>query len=234
MKTGFTSLDKLSVDLVNGNLTLIGARPGMGKTAFALNIAINAAGKNKIPVHVFAFEETTEKIVSRVLTYCPTFKDLSICKLPAGNTVDVLINEVRKKFRQSKKTGVVVIDCLQRISGDGNSDKNTEIHDIIRKLKLLTIELQVPVICCIQLPQIIEYRKNNRPRLSDLRSMGYGEQDADMVMFLYRDNYYNCDYDNAKDTAEIIVAKNRYGNTGAVEIGWDGEHLRFYDKIGKE
>ncbi len=256
--TGFSDLDRMIGGMKKYDLIVIGGRPGMGKTVFALNIALSAAKKYKKKVCIFSLEIAAKHIVSRMLTreamvdsyslrngdlrdddwarMAYASGELADCDILIDDTPNISVNEMRTKLRKIRNPGLIVIDYLQLISGGEKfrKNRNKEIRDIAYRLKLLAQEFHVPVICCTQLPRIIEHRENNRPRLSDLRFMGNIDRYADTVMLLYRDNYYHYDYDNVKDTAEIIVAKNSHGDTGTVEIGWDGQHLRFYDKIDTE
>lgn len=232
IKTGFSDLDRMIGGIKKDDLILIGGRPGMGKTAFALNIALSASKRlkevNKKNVCIFSLEHPAKQIASRMLIreamvdgyslrngdlrdydlerMVYASDELADCDILIDDTPAISVNEMRAKLRKIRNPGLVVIDYLQLISG---GKRGKEIRAILFRLKFLAQEFQVPVICCTQLPRKIEHRKNNRPRLSDLRSMGYGEQDDDMVLFLYRDNYYNFENNNRKDTAEIIVAKKQ-------------------------
>jgi len=253
--TGFTDLDYKTAGLHGSELILVAARPAMGKTAFALNIATNVAVRAKVPVAIFSLEMSKEQLVSRVLSsetmidnnklktgkmeeedwikLSEGLEPLSEAEMYIDDTPGISITEIRAKCRKlklEKDIGLVVIDYLQLISGSGNrknGSREQEISEISRSLKILAKELNVPVIALSQLSRAPEQRKDDhRPMLSDLRESGAIEQDADIVMFLYRDDYYNPDSEN-KNIAEVILAKHRGGSTGTVELLWLGSFTKF-------
>lgn len=253
--TGFTDLDYKTAGFHGSELILLAARPAMGKTAFALNIATNAAVKAKVPVVIFSLEMSKEQLVTRILSsetmidsnklktgkmeeedwikLAEGLEPLSESEIYIDDTPGISITEIRAKCRKlkiEKDIGLVVIDYLQLISGSGNrrnGSREQEISEISRSLKILAKELNVPVIALSQLSRAPEQRKDDhRPMLSDLRESGAIEQDADIVMFLYRDDYYNPDSDK-KNIAEVILAKHRGGSTGTIELLWLGSFTKF-------
>ncbi|AUS95075.1 replicative DNA helicase [Clostridium thermosuccinogenes] len=250
--TGFSDLDFKTSGLHNSDLILIAARPAMGKTAFALNIAQHAAVHEKVPVAIFSLEMSKEQLVNRMLC-CEAMVDsqkmrtgkledddwqkvakalgpLSEAPIYIDDTPGVSVMELRAKCRRlklEKGLGLVVIDYLQLMQGRGKSDsRQQEISEISRSLKILAKEINVPVITLSQLSRAPEARTDHRPMLSDLRESGAIEQDADIVMFLYRDDYYNPDTEK-KNIAEVILAKHRNGSTGTVELVWLGQYTKF-------
>ena len=233
--SGFTELDYRTAGFHGSELILIAARPAMGKTAFALNIATNAAVKANVPVAVFSLEMSKEQLVNRILCsesmvdsnkvrtgkleeddwtkLAGAIGPLSEAEIFIDDTPGINITEIRAKCRKlklEKNIGMVVIDYLQLIQGSNKrgGSREQEISEISRSLKILAKELDVPVIALSQLSRAAEQRPDHRPMLSDLRESGAIEQDADIVMFLYRDDYYNQDSEK-KDIAEIIIAKHR-------------------------
>ena len=251
--TGFIDLDYKTAGLHNSDLILIAARPAMGKSAFALNIATNAALKAKVPAVLFSLEMSKEQMVNRILCseamvdsnkvrtgkiddddwikLADTMGDLSEAPIYIDDTPGISINEIRAKCRKlklEKNIGLVVIDYLQLVQGSNkrNSSREQEISEISRSLKILAKELNVPVIALSQLSRAVEQRPDHRPMLSDLRESGSIEQDADIVMFLYRDDYYNEDSEK-KNQAEVIIAKQRAGSTGTVDLAWLGQYTKF-------
>ncbi len=252
--SGFTDLDYRTAGFHGSELILIAARPAMGKTAFALNIATNAAVKSKVPVAVFSLEMSKEQLVNRILCsesmvdsnkvrtgkleeddwtkLAGSIGPLSEANIYIDDTPGISITEIRAKCRKlklEKDIGLVVIDYLQLIQGSNNKrngSREQEISEISRSLKILAKELDVPVIALSQLSRAAEQRPDHRPMLSDLRESGAIEQDADIVMFLYRDDYYNQDSEK-KDIAEVIIAKHRGGSTGTVELLWLGSYTKF-------
>ena len=251
--SGFTELDYRTAGFHGSELILIAARPAMGKTAFALNIATNAAVKANVPVAVFSLEMSKEQLVNRILCsesmvdsnkvrtgkleeddwtkLAGAIGPLSEAEIFIDDTPGINITEIRAKCRKlklEKNIGMVVIDYLQLIQGSNKrgGSREQEISEISRSLKILAKELDVPVIALSQLSRAAEQRPDHRPMLSDLRESGAIEQDADIVMFLYRDDYYNQDSDK-KDIAEIIIAKHRGGATGTVELLWLGSYTKF-------
>ena len=251
--SGFTDLDYRTAGFHGSELILIAARPAMGKTAFALNIATNVALRAKVPVAVFSLEMSKEQLVNRILCsesmvdsnkvrtgkleeddwtkLAGTIGPLSETEMYIDDTPGINIMEIRAKCRKlkiEKNIGLVVIDYLQLIQGTGKKggSREQEISEISRSLKILAKELDVPVIALSQLSRAAEQRPDHRPMLSDLRESGAIEQDADIVMFLYRDDYYNPDTEK-KGVAEVIIAKHRGGSTGTVELLWLGSYTKF-------
>ena len=251
--TGFIELDYKTAGLHGSDLILVAARPAMGKTAFALNIAANAAIRANVPVALFSLEMSKEQLVNRVLCMeamvdsnkvrtgkleeddwsklAGVVGPLSESGIYIDDTPGISIMEIRtkcRKLKMEKDIGLIVIDYIQLIQGSGkkNSSREQEISEISRSLKILAKELNVPVIALSQLSRAVEQRPEHRPMLSDLRESGAIEQDADIVMFLYRDDYYNPDSED-KDIAEVIIAKHRGGSTGTVKRLWMGSYTKF-------
>lgn len=250
--TGFIDLDYKTSGLQPSDLILVAARPSMGKTAFVLNIAQHVAFKQNRTVAIFSLEMSKEQLVNRLLAMeshvdsqnmrTGNLKDEDWTKLVEGadiigrsnliidDTPGISIAEMRSKCRKYKlehNLGIIMIDYLQLMSGSGKSDsRQQEISDISRSLKALARELSVPVIALSQLSRAVEQRPDHRPMLSDLRESGAIEQDADVVMFLYRDDYYNKDTDTP-NIAEVIIAKQRNGPIGTVQLMWRPELTKF-------
>ena len=252
--TGFIDLDYKTAGLHNSDLVLIAARPAMGKSAFALNLATNAAVKANVPVVLFSLEMSKEQMVNRILCseamvdsnkvrtgkiddedwikLANTMGELSEAPIYIDDTPGISINEIRAKCRKlklEKNIGMVVIDYLQLVQGSSKRSQGSreqEISEISRSLKILAKEINVPVIALSQLSRAPEQRPDHRPMLSDLRESGAIEQDADIVMFLYRDDYYNEDSED-KGLAEVILAKHRAGSTGTVKLVWLGNYTKF-------
>ena len=251
--TGFADLDYKTAGFHNSDLILVAARPAMGKSAFALNIASYAATRGNIPVAIFSLEMSKEQMVNRILCseamvdsnkvrtgkiddedwakLAEASGTLSESKIFIDDTPGISIMEIRAKCRKLKleqDIGMVVIDYLQLVQGSGKrgASREQEIAEISRSLKILAKEINVPVIALSQLSRAPEQRPDHRPMLSDLRESGSIEQDADIVMFLYRDDYYNEDSEK-KNIAEVILAKHRSGSTGTVELLWLGNYTKF-------
>ncbi len=250
--TGFVDLDYKTSGMHASDLILIAARPSMGKTAFALNIAQYMAVRKDVTVAFFSLEMSREQLVNRLLAMeshvdsqnlrTGNLKDEDWTKLVEGadiigrsrliidDTPGISIAELRSRCRRYKlehNLDVIMIDYLQLMSGGGRSDsRQQEISDISRSLKALARELDVPVIALSQLSRAVEQRPDHRPMLSDLRESGAIEQDADVVMFIYRDDYYHKDTEK-KDIAEIIIAKQRNGPIGTVELVWLPRYTQF-------
>ncbi len=250
--TGFADLDYKTAGLQNSDLILIAARPAMGKTAFVLNIAQHAAVHAQVPVAVFSLEMSKDQLVNRIMCsealvdsqkmrtgkledddwqkIARSLGPLSEAPIYIDDNAAISIMEIRAKCRRlklEKNLGLVVIDYLQLMQGRGKSDnRQQEISEISRSLKILAKEINVPVITLSQLSRGPESRADHRPMLSDLRESGAIEQDADIVMFLYRDDYYNPDTEK-KNIAEVILAKHRAGSTGTVELAWLGQYTKF-------
>ncbi len=251
-KTGFSALDRVLAGIGKSDLVLVGARPGMGKTAFALNVATNVAKQTKKTVCIFSLEMSAEQLVNRVLSSEALVNSYSLrtgelspedwehlavaagemagCDILIDETSGMTVTAMKAKLRRVKNLGMVVIDYLGLMSGDGHKDNRVqEVSEISRSLKIMAKELMVPVICCAQLSRGPESRTDKKPMLSDLRDSGAIEQDADTVIFLYRSEYYKTDDAANQNTsvAEIIIAKNRHGSTGTVNMGWNGQFTKF-------
>lgn len=251
--TGFADLDYRTSGLHNSDLILVAARPAMGKSAFALNIATHAAVRGKVPVAIFSLEMSKEQMANRILCseamvdsakvrtgkiddeewgkLAAASVELSEAGIYIDDTPGISVMEIRAKCRKmklEKNIGLVVIDYLQLVQGSNRKggSREQEIAEISRSLKILAKEINVPVIALSQLSRAPEQRVDHRPMLSDLRESGSIEQDADIVMFLYRDDYYNEDTDK-KNIAEVIIAKHRSGATGTVELLWLGNYTKF-------
>lgn len=250
--TGFTDLDYRTAGLQPSDLILIAARPSMGKTAFVLNIAQHVAFKLNKCLAIFSLEMSKEQLVNRLFSLqsgvdaqklrignlnesdwenlIEGASEIGQSKLIIDDTPGISIGELRSKCRKYKMEhglSLIMIDYLQLMSGSGKSDsRQQEISDISRSLKSLARELQVPVIALSQLSRAVEQRPDHRPMLSDLRESGAIEQDADVVMFIYRDDYYNKESDR-KGISEIIIAKQRNGPIGTVELAWLPELTKF-------
>ena len=255
--TGFIDLDNKTAGFHKSDLILIAARPAMGKTAFALNIATNAAINSNTPVVVFSLEMSKEQCANRILCAQAMVDSSKVQKgditddewtklaMASGelsessgifidDTPGITAAEIRsrcRKLKTEKNIGLVVIDYLQLISGSGKaSGREQEIAEISRSLKILAKEIDVPVIALSQLSRAPEARTDHRPMLQDLRESGSIEQDADMVMFIYRDDYYNPQTEQT-NIAEIIIAKNRSGPVGTVELLWMPSYTKFANKF---
>lgn len=251
--TGFSELDYKTAGLHGSELILVAARPAMGKTAFALNIAANAALRGNAPVAIFSLEMSKDQLVNRILCseamvdsnkvrtgkldeddwvkLAGAIGPLSESEIYIDDTPGISVMEIRTKCRKlkiEKDIGLVVIDYLQLVQGSNKraGSREQEISEISRSLKILAKEINVPVIALSQLSRAVEQRPDHRPMLSDLRESGAIEQDADIVMFLYRDDYYNKESEK-KDIAEVIIAKQRGGSTGTVELLWMGNYTKF-------
>ncbi len=250
--TGFTDLDYRTAGMQPSDLVLIAARPSMGKTAFALNIAQHVAFKQNRTVAIFSLEMSKEQLVNRMFSL---ESNVDAQKLRTGqlndqewerliesagiigksnliidDTPGISVSELRSKCRKYKlehNLSMIIIDYLQLMTGSGRTDsRQQEISDISRSLKAVARELSVPVLALSQLSRAVEQRPDHRPMLSDLRESGAIEQDADVVMFIYRDDYYNHDTDK-KGVSEIIIAKQRNGPIGTVELAWLPEYTKF-------
>ena len=252
IETGFIDLDQRTAGLQPSDLVLVAARPSMGKTAFALNIIQTAGIKNKKSVAVFSLEMSKDQLVSRMLCaeamvdsqkartgmlekedwdkLARSIPNIADSKIYIDDTAGINVMEMRAKCRRlkmEKGLDLIMIDYLQLLSGSGKNDsRQQEISDISRSLKALAREMNAPVIALSQLSRACETRTDHRPMLSDLRESGAIEQDADVVMFLYRDEYYHPDTDK-KNVGEVIIAKQRNGPTGTVELVWLGQYTKF-------
>lgn len=254
VSTGFVDLDKKTSGLQAGDLIIVAGRPSMGKTAFSINIAEHVAIEGKLPVAVFSMEMGGSQLVMRMLGSVGKLDQhvlrtgalqdehwgrlneavlkLSDAPLFIDETASLTALELRARARRlarqfGGKLGLIVIDYLQLMSGSGRSDNRaSELGEISRSLKGLAKELQVPIIALSQLSRKVEERTDKRPMMSDLRESGAIEQDADLIMFMYRDEYYNAE-SSLKGLAECIIGKHRNGPVGKVYLTWMGQHTRF-------
>ena len=250
--TGFADLDRKTAGLQPSDFILIAARPSMGKTSLALNMAQYAAIHEKIPVAIFSLEMSREQVVNRMLIseamvdsqrirtgrleendwskISKVIGPLSSAPIYIDDTPGITVMEVRAKSRRlklEKGLGLIIIDYLQLMQGRSRAEsRQQEISEISLSIKMLAKELSVPVLTLSQLSRAPETRGDHRPILSDLRESGAIEQDADLVMFLYRDDYYNPETDK-KNIMEVIISKHRNGPTGVVELRWFGEYMKF-------
>ncbi len=252
--TGISALDEITTGLNRSDLIIVGARPGMGKTSFALNIARNVAMQQKRTVAVFNLEMSREQMVNRMLS---SEARVSSKKLRTGNltpdewsrlasaagqlgqapiylddTASITVATMKARLLRLKDLGFVVIDYLQLVhSGKRTENRVTEVSEITRSLKIMAKELNVPIMVCAQLARATEKQANHRPGLSDLRESSSIEQDADQVLFLYRDEYYRNEKSDPSavetGTAEVIVSKNRHGELGTVPLAFQGEFTQF-------
>lgn len=253
ISTGFTDFDAKTAGLQKSDLILIAARPSMGKTAFVLNVAQYAAVRDHVPVAIFSLEMSKEQLVNRMLCaealvdaqkvrtgelnsddwskLVESMGVLSEAPIYIDDTPGITAMEIRAKCRRlkiEKGLGLVVIDYLQLMSGSDRSDsRQQEISEISRSLKAIAREIEAPVIALSQLSRACEARSDHRPMLSDLRESGAIEQDADLVAFLYRDEYYFPEKTEKKNQAELIIAKQRNGPTGTVNLTWLGQYTKF-------
>ena len=253
LSTGFSAVDAKITGLNKSDLLLLAARPGMGKTSLALNIALNVAKLSRKTVAIFSLEMSAEQLVTRILSgealvenyrlRTGNLRETDWQKIASAasvlNQLDIRVDDnpmlsaadMNAKCRRLDNLGLVVIDYLQLMTSAGDKSGRGEnrqqiVSDISRMMKIMAKELNVPVICLSQLSRANEKRDDKRPMLSDLRESGAIEQDADIVMFLYRDDYYNEDSEK-HNIAECIVAKNRHGETGKVELRWMPEYTQF-------
>ena len=253
LSSGFSAVDAKITGLNKSDLLLLAARPGMGKTSFALNIALNVARSSRKTVAIFSLEMSAEQLVTRILSgealvenyrlRTGNLRETDWQKIAAAasvlNQLDIRVDDnpmlsaadMNAKCRRLENLGLVVIDYLQLMTSAGDKSNRGEnrqqvVSDISRMMKIMAKELNVPVICLSQLSRANEKRDDKRPMLSDLRESGAIEQDADIVMFLYRDDYYNEDSEK-HNIAECIIAKNRHGETGKVELRWMPEYTQF-------
>ena len=258
LSTGLRDLDTKINGLNKSDLLLVAARPAMGKSAFALNMGVNVAKKYKKTVAIFNLEMSREQLALRLLAsessvelqklttgklseeewtkLCIASASLSQTDIRIDDNPSVTVADINAKCRRLDNLGLVIIDYLQLMQGSGygkNSENRvTVVGEISRSLKIMAKELNVPVICLSQLSRAVESRTDKRPILSDLRESGAIEQDADAVMFLYRDEYYNANTED-KGLAECIVGKNRHGETGTVKLQWLGQYQLFADREWK-
>ncbi len=256
--SGFIDLDRKTSGFQNSDLILVAARPAMGKTSFVLNIAANAALRG-FPVAIFSLEMSKTQLVNRILSLesmvelekmrtgkleADDWKKIGfslgpLSKSPIYIDDNASINTMEmmsklRKLKLDKGLGLVIIDYLQLMEGRKRSEnRQQEISDISRSLKIMAKELNVPVIALSQLSRAPEMRNDHRPVLSDLRESGAIEQDADMVMFLYRDDYYDEDSEK-RNIVEVIIAKHRNGSTGTVELAWIPQYTKFGNRMYDE
>ena len=258
-KTGFSGLDKMLIQMGKGDLVIVGARPGMGKTSFAMNIAVNVAKSTKKAVAIFSLEMSGEQLVTRILSsealvdssrlrtgqlrtedwdnIAGVISSLSGCDIYIDDTSAINSAEMKSKLRRIPNLGLVVIDYIGLMQSTANTDNRAQqVGEISRNLKIMAKDFGIPIICCAQLNRGTESRSGDgkKPTLADLRDSGSIEQDADIVLFLYRDEYYKdisgSDSQGSADsanTAEVIVAKNRHGSVGNVKMGWIGQFTKF-------
>ena len=258
LSTGLRDLDTKINGLNKSDLLLIAARPAMGKTSFALNIGLNVAKKYSSTVAIFSLEMSREQLAMRLLSgesfvdskklMTGKLEDEEWSKLTMAATslsqtdirVDdnpaITVAEMNAKLRRVENLGLVIIDYLQLMTGSGygktSENRVQVVGEISRSLKIMAKELNVPVICLSQLSRAVESRQDKRPIMSDLRESGAIEQDADAILFLYRDDYYN-ENSEEKNVAECIVAKNRHGETGTVKLQWLPQYTTFADREWK-
>ncbi len=256
--TGFSGLDRVLLGMGPGDLVLVGARPGMGKTSFALNVASNVALHTGKTVCIFSLEMSGEQLASRMLAsegmismgdlrtgklsedawarLSRAAERLSPCKILVDDTAGITLTQMRAKLRrvEKEKLGLIVIDYLQLMQSDRQySSRVAEVSDISRNLKLMAKDFGVPVVCCAQLSRNPENRKESeggkRPMISDLRESGSIEQDADVVLLLFTEDYYKRSEEERSELRpyEIIVGKNRHGETRTVKIGWIPQYTKF-------
>lgn len=250
--TGFYDLDYKTAGFQPSDLILIAARPSMGKTAFVLNIAEYVALKSKLTTAIFSLEMSKDQLVKRIISMnskvdsqairsgelldedwikiAESARTIGNSNLIIDDTPGISISELRSKCRKYKlehNLGLVIIDYLQLMSGSKKSEsRQQEISEISRSLKALAREINAPVVALSQLSRAVEQRPDKRPMLSDLRESGAIEQDADVVMFIYRDDYYNHDSEEA-GVSEIIIGKQRNGPTGTVKLAWQSQYTKF-------
>ncbi len=244
LPTGFSAIDNLLVGMGAGDMVLVGARPGVGKTSFTMNIATRASKVYGKTVCVFSLEMSAEQLVMRMLSneakidnmvlrsgrllpehwnsIALAANSLSQCNVLIDDTAGMSVTRMMARLRRVKDLGLVVIDYLQLMQSEGHSDNRAvEVGEISRGIKLMAKEFGVPVLTCAQLNRAVESRKEGVPQLSDLRDSGSIEQDADSVMFLHRK-------ENEENKVQVIIAKNRHGATGTIELGWTPQFTSFY------
>lgn len=256
-KTGFSGLDRVLAGMGNSDLILVGARPGMGKTSFTLNIATNVALQTKKKVAIFSLEMSADQLVSRMLSSEAMVDSYALrsgkltqddwtklgdaagklyeCDILIDDTAGITVTGMKAKLRRVNNLGLVCIDYLQLMHTDRHIDNRVqEVGEISRAMKIMAKELNVPILCCAQLSRGPESRTDKKPMLSDLRDSGSIEQDADIVLFLYRGEYYDADDNPETSIAEVIIAKNRHGSTGTVKMGWSGRFTKFSTLVEDE
>lgn len=259
-KTGFSGLDRMLVQMGKGDLVIVGARPGMGKTSFALNIATNVAKSTKKSVAIFSLEMSGEQLATRIISseamvdshslrtghlanedwdnIADVISSLSGCEIFIDDTSAITTTEMKSKLRRLPNLGLVVVDYIGLMQTTSNTDNRAQqVGEISRNLKIMAKDFGIPFIVCAQLNRGTESRPGagKRPTLADLRDSGSIEQDADIVLFLYRDEYYkdisgqdaSPEAADTANTAEVIIAKNRHGSVGNVKMGWIGQFTKF-------
>lgn len=258
--TGIDGLDRKLFGLQKSALILIAARPGVGKTSFALNIAVHAAVKENVTAAIFSLEMSSSQLISRIMSshmlidsehlrsgeltdsdwdkIAVSLNELGNAPIYINDSTEVSLSDIRAKCRRlkiEKNLGLIVIDYLQLMQGPKSESREKEIAAISRSLKKLAIELDIPIIALSQLSRAVEKRADRKPMLSDLRESGSIEQDADIVLFLDREDMYNPETEN-KNVADCIIAKHRQGETGTVQMGWNGQFTKFMnlDKVHNE
>jgi len=262
LRTNYEGLDRVLVGLGAGDLVIVGARPGMGKTSFCLNIACNVAKSSGKEVAIFSLEMTSEQLSSRLLCsealvdskcmrtgklntdewkrLAEAASALSATDIWIDDTSEITVGEMKSKLRKLKNLGLIVIDYLQLMHGEKTDNRVLEVAQITRSLKIMAKELGVPLILCSQLSRgSKDQKEGKKPALTDLRDSGAIEQDADIVLFLYRAEYYNAAERSTEEMSdheqcECIVAKNRHGATGTVKLAWYGRHFRFVTSDDRE
>jgi replicative DNA helicase len=255
VSTGFIDLDKMTSGLKKGNLVVVAGRPAMGKTSLAMNMAEHCALQEKLPVLVISLEMTADELTTRLVgsvgrvdqmnlqtaelqdhewgRVSEAMEKLHSAPIDIQDTCVRTIAEIRAMARRflhrHKNIGLIIVDYLQLVSGSGNGNENraTEVGQVSRGLKLLAGELQCPVIALSQLNRSLEDRPDKRPRMSDIRKSGSVEQDADAILFVYRDEVYTKEACITPGVAEIIIAKQRNGSTGTVRLAWQPSYTRF-------
>lgn len=259
--TGFEKLNQYTQGFQGGQLIILAARPAMGKSAMALNLAMNISTLNDVNVAIFSLEMSNEQLVQRMVAatgsiklgmiqsghldksswgrFSSTLDRVANMKIFFDDSSDSTIESIRakcRKLKQEQGLGMIVIDYLQLIDYDDESDKMSQVQKITiisRSLKLMARELDVPIIVLSQLSRGVEQRDDKRPIMSDLRDSGSIEQDADMVLLLYRDEYYN-KASTRKGEADLILGKNRSGATGEIAMIWTGEYMKFREKRNED
>lgn len=254
VKTGYGLIDHYLLEMGKGDFILVGARPGMGKTAFALNVATNVAKSSGKTVCIFSLEMSAEQLVNRMMSseamvesqklrtgdltsdewtrLADAATSLSQASILIDDSTDINPTQMKAKLRRVKNLGMVVIDYLGLMqSGTKTESRVQEVSQITRNLKIMAKSLSVPVLCCAQLSRGTEGRQDKRPQLSDLRESGSIEQDADIVLFLYRSDYYDNDKKSDPQTApcnvDILIAKNRHGSVGNAQLAWLAQYTKF-------
>ncbi len=264
VRSGFSALDRMLIQMGKGDLVIVGARPGMGKTSFAMNIATNVAKNSGKSVAIFSLEMSGEQLVTRILSsealidsynlrtgqlstedwtnIADVVQQLSGCDIYIDDTSQMTVTAMKSKLRRIPNLGMVVIDYIGLMQSTSNSDNRAQqVGEISRNLKIMAKDFGVPIVCCAQLNRGTESRPGTgkKPTLADLRDSGSIEQDADIVLFLYRDEYYKDISGSSEETegtpagessantAEVIIAKNRHGSIGNVKMGWIGKFTKF-------